>query len=136
MKISIPLSYSTYNSAVIGTFVTIMLIYVSAISMLSAILEGHIYKKRDFCDPRFYYDTPCQNLITTTIQCITNSSGQNFSNIKTEQFTTADAIQEDKYLVKTKWSDKIHAFREQIAESYIEPAIVKVLDPIIRRMTV
>lgn len=146
-KNHVELNYLQYNGGSMGMFVVVFLIYANVIFMLSNILEGHIYKKINFCNPRFYYDAPCQNLIVEAKKCKKDKRGKllapenknlcdNLSkNMTNENFTTVDAIREDKDLVKTQWTDKVRAFRQDVLTFFIEPALVKVVDPFVRRFS-
>jgi len=146
-KKHVELTYLQYNGWSMGMFIAVFFIYTNVIFMLIMILEGHIYKKRNFCKPRFYYDAPCQNLITEVKKCKKDENGKflvpenetlcNNSKILTdvtnEHFTTVDAIRHDKDLVKTQWTDKIRAFRQDVLTFFLEPTLVKVVDPLVRR---
>jgi len=148
-KKHVELNYLQYNGGSTGMFVVVFTIYVTVISMLSTILEGHIYNKRNYCDPRFYYDAPCQNLIVEANKCKKDKKGKLLApeneklcnnskiwkGVTNEHFTTEDAIRDDRDLVKTQWTDKIRAFRQDVITFFVEPALVKVLDPFVRRMT-
>ena len=145
-KKHVELNYLQYNGGSSAMFVVVFFIYANVIFMLVMILQGHIYKKRNFCYPRFYYDAPCQNLIVEAKKCKKDKQGKLLApenkklcdnlmkNMTNENFTTVDAIREDKDLVKTQWTDKIRAFRQDVLTFFVEPVLVKVLDPFVRRM--
>lgn len=83
----VPLYYSTYNLPYTNAATLTLILFFFIYSLLYSVLIYEFNKKKNICDPKYYYGKGCRNFVANTL-----TADPNFKAQKAEFYNTKDKV--------------------------------------------